>query len=81
METGDSIMQVSRITSKGQTTIPVEIRQTLHLKAGDILNFEVVDHKVILSKLGSLDTELYHALSATLSEWESPEDNEAFNDL
>jgi AbrB family looped-hinge helix DNA binding protein len=81
LERGDMSMQVSRVTSKGQTTIPVEIRQILRLEAGDILNFEIVDHKVILSKLGSFDTELYQALAATLSEWDSPEDDEAFNDL
>ncbi len=74
-------MQVSRITSKGQTTIPAEIRQALHLKTGDIIHFELANHKVILSKIEPLDTELHQALATTFSEWESPEDNEAFNDL
>jgi antitoxin PrlF len=40
---------ISTITSKGQTTIPGEIRQHLKLKAGDRLEFIVErDGKVVL---------------------------------
>lgn len=74
-------MLVSRITSKGQTTIPAEIRNALNLHTGDIVNFELVDHTVVLSKVGRFDHQHHQALSATLSEWESPEDDEAYNDL
>jgi AbrB family looped-hinge helix DNA binding protein len=28
------------LTSKGQITIPVRLRRKLHLKAGDVLNFD-----------------------------------------
>lgn len=42
-------MAVSTITSKGQTTIPGEIRRHLKLKAGDRLEFLVEpDGRVIL---------------------------------
>jgi AbrB family looped-hinge helix DNA binding protein len=42
-------MAVSTITSKGQTTIPGEIRRHLKLKAGDRVEFIVeADGKVIL---------------------------------
>lgn len=30
------------LTSKGQITIPIQIRNRLHLKAGDILDFDEV---------------------------------------
>jgi AbrB family looped-hinge helix DNA binding protein len=29
------------LTSKGQITIPIEIREKLHLKTGDILDFDL----------------------------------------
>jgi AbrB family looped-hinge helix DNA binding protein len=32
--------QIAKITSKGQITVPVEIRQLLDVKAGDKLRFE-----------------------------------------
>lgn len=42
-------MSISTITSKGQTTIPVEIRRRLKLKAGDRVEFIVeADGKVVL---------------------------------
>ncbi|MBV8212723.1 MAG: type II toxin-antitoxin system PrlF family antitoxin [Verrucomicrobia bacterium] len=42
-------MPVSKITSKGQTTIPGEIRRLLKLKAGDRIEFVVeADGKVVL---------------------------------
>jgi len=34
-------MSISTITSKGQTTIPIEIRKFLNLKTGDKINFFV----------------------------------------
>ena len=42
-------MPISTITSKGQTTIPSEIRRLLKLKAGDRIEFVVeADGKVVL---------------------------------
>ncbi len=42
-------MPVSTITSKGQTTIPGEIRRHLKLKAGDRIEFVVeADGRVVL---------------------------------
>lgn len=41
-------MEQSTITSKGQTTIPVEIRQKLGLKPGDRLLYVEEDGKVVL---------------------------------
>lgn len=36
-------MTEATLTSKGQVTVPVEVRRQLGLKAGDRLLFEVVD--------------------------------------
>ena len=74
-------MLISTLTSKGQATIPAEIRQALQLKPGDKLTFEIHNHKVTLTKAEPFDY-LYHAaISNNLSEWDSPEDDEAYNDL
>lgn len=34
---------------RGQLTIPAEIREAIELKAGDILEFEIVDGRIVIS--------------------------------
>ena len=46
-------VSVGKITSKGQVTIPKEIRETLNLIEGDRLIFLVEGDKVVLRKVGS----------------------------
>lgn len=41
-------MAATKMTRKGQVTIPVEIRKRLHLKEGDLLVVNDVDGKVVL---------------------------------
>ena len=41
-------MEISRISSKGQVTIPVDIRKRLNLKEGDKVVFIEVDDKVFI---------------------------------
>lgn len=43
-------MHTSTLTSKGQVTIPADLRNLLDLHAGDSLVFQAVDNKVIISK-------------------------------
>ena len=74
-------MLVSKLTQKGQTTIPAAIRHQLNLHSGDSIAFEVIEDKVVLMKISPLDYQYHKALENTLSEWCSPEDDEAFNDL
>ena len=74
-------MSVSTVTSKGQATIPAEVRRKLHLVPGDKVGFDITDDKVILIRIRPFDAEYHKALSRTLSEWESPNDDEAYNDL
>lgn len=74
-------MLLSTLTSKGQATIPAKVREELSLKAGDKIIFTIHNHKITVSKAEPFDY-LYHAaLSSSLSEWDSPEDDEAYNDL
>ena len=74
-------MLVSRISSKGQVTIPKKVRQSLHAKPGDFIEYEVQGDMVVLRRAGPFDRSFHEALSETLSEWTSPEDEEAFRDL
>jgi antitoxin PrlF len=50
---------VSTITSKGQITVPVEIRRALGLKAQDKLLFRIVDGKVEVAPLPMSLAEAY----------------------
>jgi len=43
----------SRITSRGQVSVPIEVRRRFGLKPGDILCFLEIDGSIIL-KLGPL---------------------------
>ncbi|MBS0349946.1 MAG: AbrB/MazE/SpoVT family DNA-binding domain-containing protein [Proteobacteria bacterium] len=43
-------MYSSTITSKGQVTIPADLRQALDLQPGDKVAFEAIDHKILIFK-------------------------------
>lgn len=74
-------MIVSKVTSKYQATIPAEIRKKLGLQGGDTVAFEVVDGEVRLRRATPLDVQFAQALTDTLIEWNSDNDNEAYRDL
>jgi antitoxin PrlF len=74
-------MLASRLSSKGQVTVPREIRRELALEAGDYVAYEVRDGVVVLRKVQPFDVAFHKTLAATLDEWSSPEDEEAFRDL
>jgi AbrB family looped-hinge helix DNA binding protein len=72
----------SKITTKGQATIPGKIRKILDLHPGDSVAFEI-DHtkRVLIRKATPIDLEFAKALEGTLSEWMSANDEEAYRDL
>jgi antitoxin PrlF len=72
---------VAKLTSKGQTTIPRDVRDKLALSPGDVIAFEIEGDVVRLRKVEPLDLGYLRAVQTTLCEWESPEDAEAYDDL
>ena len=77
------MISASKVTSKGQVTIPKEVRERLRVRAGDVLVYEFQENgPVVVRKMEPFDAGWHRALSATLAdEWNSPEDDEAFGDL
>ncbi|MBS0276946.1 MAG: AbrB/MazE/SpoVT family DNA-binding domain-containing protein [Proteobacteria bacterium] len=71
----------SRLTSKGQATIPVEVRKVLRLKEGDSVLFEMQKGKVTLRRAEALDRAFLKLAETAFEEWNSPEDEAAFRDL
>ena len=72
----------SKITSKGQVTIPKKVRDSLGLEPGDFVTYEITDDSsAILRRVEPYDASFHLAVSETLDEWGSEEDEEAFRDL
>ena len=75
-------MQLAKVSSKGQITIPIEIRKNLHLKTGDILAWDIKEGgNVSVRRVEPIDLDYLSAISGTLSEWNSDTDEEAYHDL
>lgn len=72
---------LSRLTVKGQATIPVEVRRALRLRPGDQVAFELKQGKVTLRRADTLDRAFLKLAEAAFEEWNSPEDEAAFRDL
>ena len=71
----------SRLTRKYQATIPAEVRRALRLKQGDTVQFDIEGARVVLTRQRAEDRAYLRGLEASLSEWSSPYDAEAYGDL
>ncbi len=74
-------MRASRLSSKGQVTIPKELRESVGLQPGDMVGYEVKNGIISLTRIEPFDAAFHAALSDTLDEWVTREDDEAFRDL
>ena len=72
----------SKLTTKGQATVPLMIRKRLSLKPGDTLVFEESETGAVsIRRAEPLDLEFLSSLEKTLSEWSSENDEKAYRDL
>jgi AbrB family looped-hinge helix DNA binding protein len=74
-------MQTSKISRKSQVSLPKGVRDALGAGPGDIIAYEIEGAVVRLKRVEPFDAAFHKALSQTLSEWASPEDEEIFRDL
>lgn len=72
-------MLVSRITSKGQTTVPREVREKLSLRPGDVVAYVEENGRILLMKQPK--REPVEDPFATFSEWSSPADESGYGKL
>jgi antitoxin PrlF len=73
---------VAKITAKGQTTIPQDVRNALHIQAGDFITWDIAeDGSATVRRAQPLDLDYLRAIEGTLSEWAGPADEEAYREL
>ena len=72
---------VSKLTTKGQATIPSKVRKILGVDAGDSVMFIIADDTVTVKRAEPLDAGFLRLASESFSDWNSPEDDEAFRDI
>jgi antitoxin PrlF len=72
---------ISKLTKKYQATFPKVVRKKLNLNAGDIVAFEIENDTIKVRKAVPIDIEFFSALVMTLNEWNSENDEEAYNGL
>ena len=78
---GERVMEVATLTAKGQVTVPKAVREALGLRQGDQLSWEMEDGSVRVRAIAPLDLAYLRSLDASLQEWSSPADEEAFAGL
>ena len=76
---GGTVLIISKLTSKAQTTIPQPIRSALGLQPGDELRYEIIDGQVILAKArtGATADDPFRSFE----EWHSEADARAYAEL
>jgi bifunctional DNA-binding transcriptional regulator/antitoxin component of YhaV-PrlF toxin-antitoxin module len=73
---------ISKITSKGQTTVPQAVRAALKSKPGDLIAWEIdARGNVGVRRVRAADLEYLKAVEGTLSEWHTAEDEKAYGKL
>jgi AbrB family looped-hinge helix DNA binding protein len=74
-------IQISRVSGKGQVTLPKKVREAIGVGPGDAVAYDVNKGIVTLRRLEPIDLAFHAAVESTLVEWGSSEDDEAYGDL
>ena len=61
--------------------VSAELRKAIGLKPGDLVSHELDGKSVKLKRVEPFDAAYHAAIAETLEEWNSPQNEEAFNDL
>ena len=73
---------IAKITAKGQTTVPAEVRAALHIQPGDLIVWEPqADGSARVRRVQPLELDYLRAIEGTLTEWNSPADDQAYREL
>ncbi len=70
---------ISKLSTKGQVTIPANIRKAIGIEPGDLISYELQGKSIKLKRIEPFDAAYHTSVSETLEEWNSPEDEEAFS--
>jgi bifunctional DNA-binding transcriptional regulator/antitoxin component of YhaV-PrlF toxin-antitoxin module len=74
-------MPTSRLSPKGKLTIPKAFQKKIGLHPGYLVSYKIENGHLTVFPANSPDTAFHDAISPTLTEWDSPKDHEAFDDL
>jgi AbrB family looped-hinge helix DNA binding protein len=66
----------SRISSKGQTTLPKEIRDALSIDTGDLIQYEVDGNIIKIRRIDAEENIWLKSVESTLEEWHGSEDDD-----
>ena len=76
------MLAIAKITAKGQTTIPQDVRAALKVAPGDLIAWEIEkDGTARVRRVQPLDLEYLRSLEGTLSEWAGEADEKAYREL
>ena len=75
------LMQIAKISARGQMTIPLSIRKAANLHAGDILAFAIKGDHVIVRNITCPAEGYLKGIEESLHDWDSPEDEVAWDAL
>ena len=74
-------MLTSKLSTKGQVTLPKSVRDSIGAKPGDWIAYDVQGSRVTLSRVEPLNLPFHTALAQSFDEWSTPEDEFAFRNL